>query len=777
MNKQGLIDLGKSLNNELENDQAYVKGINNFVVSHESLQTLLDENCNFRSNAIILVSNSNCDGASALQKHYDLFEDTNPGSLDAVRKAIYSISDMIFSASEKDRKYFLGQKTDNIETVINKCGSLKPCVHGSDAHSEEKLFVPSMNRYCWIKSDLTFEGLKQLKFEPDERVRIQESNPSYEFDKPSFSQVSIKEKIPVFSEIEDSNYQVYFKKDNISLNKNLVSIIGGRGEGKSLLINYIGNMLNDENTQDTDSFSELKEFSINYSKNNKPEPEIETYFASDLNFLDFLFIGQNKLKNISDKKIIGKEIKELLNLKDLQFSESLNQNINKNLSKINNLKNWFIELDEDGDEHHSKDFIDKFKNENQVLLKSITTKENKVKLIKYTQNIIKKTNIEKIISRYNELISSFEYIESDINKKIDNLNKLVDKKKELEQISFKNHKKNIKTNINFYISELTDIDTENKEIKIQFAKDGFTGDISSLLDNANSYQSNVEWANKRLEEIENKEIELSTQLEQRDLIGNKMFEEYRRQSDIISNSWEVFINRIEKPEHKLLMESILSDRDIKVEGKIIFNENTFYNRLREYVDLRIVKNIRDEFNISNNIDFQNFIQKRLKNYIEGDDSHKIKDDLNELIFDLYKRSEYLYVEPQIYYKGKILNKLSAGQRGTVYLCLKLATGAFSKPIIFDQPEDDLDNEFIIDELVEIFKKIKKYRQTIIVSHNANLVVNTDSEQIIIANNSNEHLSYSSGSLENPKIIEYVCKILEGGHEAFKKRENRYNISK
>ncbi|MDY3548935.1 hypothetical protein PG291_10005 [Riemerella anatipestifer] len=116
-----------------------------------------------------------------------------------------------------------------------------------------------------------------------------------------------------------------------------------------------------------------------------------------------------------------------------------------------------------------------------------------------------------------------------------------------------------------------------------------------------------------------------------------------------------------------------------------------------------------------------------------------------------------------------------GQKGTMYLKMKLATEAFSKPIIFDQPEDDLDNEFIINNLIGLFKELKKYRQIIIITHNANLVVNADAEQIIVAKNDNDKLSYISGSLENPNINKHIYKILEGGEQAFKNRERKYGF--
>ena len=85
----------------------------------------------------------------------------------------------------------------------------------------------------------------------------------------------------------------------------------------------------------------------------------------------------------------------------------------------------------------------------------------------------------------------------------------------------------------------------------------------------------------------------------------------------------------------------------------------------------------------------------------------------------------------------------------------------------------MDNQLITSELVGIFREIKKYRQVIIVSHNANLVVNADSEQVIVAENNEGVLTYRSGSLENPNIREDVCNILEGGREAFARRGLKY----
>ena len=234
MNKQGLIDLGKFLDSSLDEKTAYKKGVDSFVVTHSDLQKLLDENRSFRENVIVAVSNSNKDGASAFQKHYDLFEDVSAGSLDAVRKSIYSISDCIFSSNEEDMAYFIGKKKDSREIVIGKCGSLKPCIHGSDAHTEKNLFEPDGRRYCWIKANPTFEGLKQILYEPEpgERVKISPVNPDQ------------KDGYKIISKIRFTNTSDF--PEEIKFNKNLCSIIGSRSSGKSALLAYVAHSVDKE---------------------------------------------------------------------------------------------------------------------------------------------------------------------------------------------------------------------------------------------------------------------------------------------------------------------------------------------------------------------------------------------------------------------------------------------------------------------------------------------------------------------------------------------------
>lgn len=151
----------------------------------------------------------------------------------------------------------------------------------------------------------------------------------------------------------------------------------------------------------------------------------------------------------------------------------------------------------------------------------------------------------------------------------------------------------------------------------------------------------------------------------------------------------------------------------------------------------------------------------------------------------------------IEYEGDDFKKMSDGKKAFVVLKLLLDFSDKNCPILIDQPEDDLDNRAIYNNLVQYLRNKKKFRQVIVATHNPNIVVGADSELVICANqhgekninNENKKFQYVSGSLEHtfPKLIEkeevlesqgireHVCEVLEGGNIAFKLREKKYSI--
>lgn len=141
--------------------------------------------------------------------------------------------------------------------------------------------------------------------------------------------------------------------------------------------------------------------------------------------------------------------------------------------------------------------------------------------------------------------------------------------------------------------------------------------------------------------------------------------------------------------------------------------------------------------------------------------------------------------------------MTPGKQALFALTLILNESHEPWPLLIDQPEDDLDSRSIYDTIVPYLTERKKERQIIMVTHNANLVIGADSEQVIVANRHGDDrpninartFSYYSGSLENSQPImnerqtslercgirEHACMILDGGEEAFQKRRDKYKL--
>ncbi|NQE47517.1 TrlF family AAA-like ATPase [Herbaspirillum rubrisubalbicans] len=146
-------------------------------------------------------------------------------------------------------------------------------------------------------------------------------------------------------------------------------------------------------------------------------------------------------------------------------------------------------------------------------------------------------------------------------------------------------------------------------------------------------------------------------------------------------------------------------------------------------------------------------------------------------------TDHIHVGYGLQYDGVDIESLSPGTRGVVLLLLYLAIDTNDdRPLIIDQPEENLDPQSVFDELVPVFRDAKKHRQIIIVTHNANLVVNTDVNQVIVARCGQHRqgqlpeITYESGGLENPRIRASVCAILEGGEKAFRERARRLRVA-
>ena len=123
-----------------------------------------------------------------------------------------------------------------------------------------------------------------------------------------------------------------------------------------------------------------------------------------------------------------------------------------------------------------------------------------------------------------------------------------------------------------------------------------------------------------------------------------------------------------------------------------------------------------------------------------------------------------------------INEGSPGQKSAAILAFILNSG--ENPLIIDQPEDDLDNSLIYSLVVKSIRKMKSKRQIIIVTHNPNIPVLGDAEGIIVLERNNQgkvtfRKNKKAGCIEEKLIREGICEIMEGGEDAFRKREQKY----
>ncbi len=145
-------------------------------------------------------------------------------------------------------------------------------------------------------------------------------------------------------------------------------------------------------------------------------------------------------------------------------------------------------------------------------------------------------------------------------------------------------------------------------------------------------------------------------------------------------------------------------------------------------------------------------------------------------------TDHVSVHYGISYDGVDITNLSPGTRGIVLLLLYLALDDDDdRPLIIDQPEENLDPKSVYHELVPLFIAAKQRRQVIMVTHNANLVINTGADQIIVAeagphaDSGLPRITYRAAGLENEAMRAAVCDILEGGVHAFRERARRLRV--
>lgn len=200
-----------------------------------------------------------------------------------------------------------------------------------------------------------------------------------------------------------------------------------------------------------------------------------------------------------------------------------------------------------------------------------------------------------------------------------------------------------------------------------------------------------------------------------------------------------------------------------------------------------VKRIAEQYDFNNRTDTLKFVTELHEKVVAaatgaskaaiGIASILRKDKAASDVYDLLFGLSFLEPRYSLLFQDAQIEQLSPGQRGALLLIFYLLVDKGRNPIILDQPEENLDNETVVSLLVPVLSEAKKNRQIIMVTHNPNLAVVCDAEQVIYSSFDRKNASriaYVAGSIENPVINSHVVNVLEGTKPAFDNRRVKYH---
>lgn len=611
-----------------------------------------------------------------------------------------------------------------------------------------------------------------------------------------------------------SIYGGYLDGMNIKISKHLNTIIGGRGTGKSTLLEIIRYALGIE-PKSKEAKNDIKELmksnlgsdsrielTISTNKYQGKKYKIIRRYAKPVVIED---METNTVSNLLIENIIPKieiygqnEILDLikddnskLQILDRFFQNDDNDNELKKIiyKKLNDNANELIELYEDKDTNESdinklprlieeKKFYKKIGIEEKAKILTNNKKEE-TRITELLKNIDEQNiDVESITSNLDddftkEIINKEEIIEisnlieefnKDVNEKI---KKIIDNKKQLElkiikiqEDLLKKHETENKK-INDEINKIPDMQGKTaQELLEEYLKIIKKIEILKPKEKQNKYYA---------ETIAKKEDERKNLLEELAKLKDKHNDEMRK-----------IIKKINKKQ--------LKDK-VKIE---VYKEKN-RSELIEYLAQKdgLAEKGLEWINDVNEFSIESFINNLMggketlineygKYGLTAGKADIIAKISRKEIFEIQCIELKDVIDIQLYIEGKkefkSLNKLSKGQQCTAILYILLLENV--DPLIIDQPEDNLDNSFISSDLIDVLRDNKMKRQFIFATHNANIPVFGDSECIVVMEEENGHginREENIGSIDDKNVCDCVINILEGGKNAFEMRKEKYGI--
>lgn len=650
-------------------------------------------------------------------------------------------------------------------------------------------------------SSISLEALKIALQDPKLRIRIYEK-PSYQYDK-----------------IKSIDIKGHFLNNiHIELNTEMTALIGGRGVGKSAIIEALRYALDLPIYADAPFRTDFVAGVV--GSGGEIKVHIERYFGEQKqNYIISRIIG--KLPEVLD----GENF-EHYDLEPMEIFEEKTAPIILGQKEL-----YALSLDKSFQLKLIDDFIGQSIRREVIDFDKLIVqlKENASKILQIEKKLQQKENYEQQLKTLNSQIKTFERL--GVVDKLKRFTDLLEDEKKLltafESINrlkndFEEYTSDVENEFDHLYETLTTAKSEKQEIIMKDTLDilidlqkklreQHTSLLKIYQDYLNKFEKNQKNWSEQKQPIELEVIRIKKQLQAQRLLPDKyeslvkekiriepLLKELEKMSDELTRlaqTRKTLKDQLKKKRFNIfkIRQGKLSELNHKLKGRLRIkvqyekNQQKFRENIQELCRGSNIRSeaidsiLNDNEKTMDGIQLSEFLKKDISEFIS--EFNLTEQMANRFISWFGEKSrlfelETHFPEDQINIELKVgdefkpLDKLSAGQKATALLLLLFAQE--NRILIIDQPEEDLDNRFIYEDVVKLLREMKEKRQIILATHNANIPVLGDSEQIIVLEANNDKCQIlETGSIDKFTIREQIKNILEGGEEAFRLRAKKY----
>lgn len=720
--------------------------------------------------------------------------------------------------SAANAEYFL--QTDRYEAE-GITAAPKPVFSGSDAHSQTELedwLGKSINESgchkeaTWVKADPTFEGLQQTLVEPAERVRIQATKPDP------------KEPYKVITAVRFTGTDDF--PSEIVFNQNLVSIIGSRSSGKSALLAYIAHAVDPVDTERQQLSVEPHvrpdklgpAAGVTWDSVKQIQCSVE-WGASGEHTGHVIYIPQNSLYAISGRaEEITAKIEPTISRLDPAF-EAAHVKVHLEVEGANDTiraatETWFrISQEVVKAQRVLRELGDR-----AAIIETQSTLVEQITKLREASSLTaqESADYQALVDRLSNIELRLKAIADDTGRLAPYLAQQSDGKYGLgSTVRFEIHATPSLSNLPAAIEASVQAATSHAtttltaklgemlvehQVTLDAEAERLRADDKRLrADNAaliakNAANAEIETLVKSklkqdeaLKAIELQEAEIAQLSKQRDTQVEQIGAELARRDAALKQLKAVFSAN----EHQLDLMRFGLEQAFAPDPLAALAERFNKHERGPFID-RETKQVKLTEAHASPADLFNALWSDGQKIILGEDRAQLASD----VLTLTPETRFYAEIEGDRIGGFEASSMTPGKQALFALTLILNESDDAWPLLIDQPEDDLDSRSVYDVLVGYLMDRKKERQIIMVSHNANLVVGADSEQVVVANrhgadrkNKDEReFDYLTGSLDHSQaktgspfilasygIREHACELLDGGEEAFRKRRDKYKL--